>query len=211
MDQPIVLEAQFRELLGKKTRRLRRQGVIPVHLYGRGVDSMSLQAEAATLQKAMAQAGPITPISVRVSGQEHMVVVRQVQRHPATGRLLHVDFLQVSVTEKMRTEVPIHLVGTAPAIRLQSGVLSQAIHTVLVEALPLEMPRELEADVSGLDDFEKVVRVGDIRVGPGITVLTDPEAVVARVGRPRVVEEAVAEAKPAEAAPVAEAEAEEKK
>lgn len=186
------LDTLPREVLGKKVKLLRHQGLTPIHLYGKGADSLALQADTLALRRVLSQAGQTSPVNVRVDGTDHFAFVREIQRHPVTGHLLHVDFLQVPLTERMRSVVPIHLAGEAPAVRMQGGSLLQTLHQLEVESLPAEVPSSVVVDISSLDDFEKAIRVADIDLGPNVTVRTDPDTVVARV-QPARAEEKVEE------------------
>ena len=205
--QPLSLQLEPRTVVGKKVRHLRRQGIIPVHLYGKGTDSVNLQGDATEVLRIVVQAGGNIPVSVSVAGHStpSLAFIREIQRNPLTETLLHVDFYQVPMTEVTQAEVPIYLVGEAPAVRMQGGVLLQALHTIQMEALPLDMPQYVELDLSGLDDFEKALHISDVTVGENMTVLNDPDEMIARVNAPRVVVEeeelaAVEEAEAGEAA-----------
>ena len=182
-----TLSLSQRTVTGKKVKQLRRQGILPVHMYGSGIDSQSLQAEAGDLRRLLPQVGTNIPVSVKVAGadDENICFVREVQRHPVTEDLLHIDFIRVDVTQTISAEVPITLIGSAPATQ-RGGTLLQPLTTLLVEALPMNIPASVEADVSGLDDFEKSIVVSDILVGDNVTVLTDSDEFVARVSPPRV-------------------------
>ena len=199
--QDLTLELEPRTVIGKQVRQLRRQGITPTHLYGMGMEPLNLQAESATVQRIVVQAGGNIPVSVTVKGHQkpYFAFIREVQRHPLTESILHVDFYQVTMTEVMQAEVPVYLVGEAPAVRMLSGVLFQALHSFRVECLPLDVPQYVELDIAQLDDFEKSLRISDIRVGDKVTILNDPQEVVARVSAPRVAVED-------EAIPVAEGE-----
>ena len=205
--ESLALKTEHRSVTGKKVRALRREGVTPAHLYGNGIPSMNLQADTAQLQRVVIQAGMNAPVSVSVKGTSgtHFAFIREVQRHPTTEAILHVDFYQVPMAEVMRAQVPVYLTGEAPAVRTQGGVLLQALHSVEVECLPLDLPQYVEVEVSGLVEFDQAIYVSSITLGDSITLITDPNELIARVNPPRV---AVAE----EAAAVAEvtgAEAEE--
>ena len=182
-----TLSLSQRTVTGKKVKQLRRQGILPVHMYGRGIDSMSLQGIAGDLRRLLPQIGTNIPVSIRVEGNEgeNVCFVRDVQRHPVTEDLLHIDFIRVDVTQTISAEVPITLTGTAPATQ-QGGTLLQPLTSLLVEALPMDIPASIEADVSGLDDFEKSIVVSDIDIAANVTVLTDLDEFVARVIPPRV-------------------------
>ncbi len=181
------LSLSRRTVTGKKVKRLRKQGILPVHMYGSGIDSQSLQAEAGELRRILPRVGTNIPVSVAVDGSddENICFVREVQRHPVTEDLLHVDFIRVDITQTISAEVPITLIGNAPATQ-QGGTLLQPLTSLLVEALPMNIPASVEADVSGLDDFEKSIVVSDIVVADNVTVLTDSDEFVARVTPPRV-------------------------
>ena len=182
-----ILSLSQRTVTGKKVKQLRRQGILPVHMYGRGIVSMSLQGVAGDLRRLLPQIGTNIPVSVRVEGNEgeNVCFVRDVQRHPVTEDLLHIDFIRVDVTQTISAEVPIALIGSAPATQ-QGGTLLQPLTSLLVEALPMNIPATVEADVSGLDDFEKSIVVRDIPIADNVTVLTDRDEFVARVIPPRV-------------------------
>jgi len=190
-----TMEANLRSVTGRKVRALRRNGTTPMHLYGKGTSSLNLQADTALLKRLVAQAGGNTPVMVSVNGVSgvHLSFIREVQRHPITNEILHVDFYQVPTTEVMRAEVPVYLTGEAPAIRKLSGVLLQALHSIEVECLPLDVPQAIEVDVSDLDDFEKAIHVSDISFGSSIAIVTSPDELVARVNQPRVTAEAAGE------------------
>ena len=181
------LSLSQRTVTGKKVKQLRKQGILPVHMYGSGIESQSLQAEAGELRRVLPRVGANIPVSVSVDGSddENICFVREVQRHPVTEDLLHVDFLRVDITQTISAEVPIALIGHAPATQ-QGGTLLQPLTSLLVEALPMNIPASVEADVSGLDDFEKSIIVSDITVADNVTVLTESDEFVARVTPPRV-------------------------
>ena len=181
------LSLSRRTVTGKKVKRLRKQGILPVHMYGSGIDSQALQAELGELRRVLPRVGTNIPVSVAVDGSddENICFVREVQRHPVTEDLLHVDFIRVDITQTISAEVPITLIGSAPATQ-QGGTLLQPLTSLLVEALPMNIPASVEADVSGLDDFEKSIVVSDITVADDVIVLTDSDEFVARVTPPRV-------------------------
>ncbi|MDP3062762.1 MAG: 50S ribosomal protein L25 [Chloroflexota bacterium] len=197
---PIVLKP--REALRKKVRRLRSAGVTPVHLYGASISPMTLQATTKELVKTLTLAGKNTLLTVTVEGQqdEHPAFVREIQWDPVRGELLHVDFLRVDLTEKMRADVPLELTGEAPAIREFRGTLAQYLHSIEVEALPLDIPHSLTLDVSVLINLEVELRVRDIAVPQNVTIVTDADELVARVeiAKVEVTEAPVAEAEAAE-------------
>jgi large subunit ribosomal protein L25 len=206
----LKIEASQREILGKKTRFLRREGVTPTHLFGHGLKSMPLQCDTAELQRIIARAGMTRLIDLEVEGdkQPRSVFIREIQREPVGGGLLHVDFYQVKRTEKIRADVPIVLVGEAPAMKEKGRTLTHSLTSLSVESLPDKLPPQIEIDLSQLEEVEQAVFVRDINLSPEVTVITDPDQMVVRVSEARVVEEVVEEEVPAEELAAEEAEAE---
>jgi large subunit ribosomal protein L25 len=202
----IELTVHKRDLRGKKVRFLRRKGVTPVSLYGHGIESSALQIETPALKKALAQAGKTSLVHLKIDSAKrpHMTIVRGIQRDPVKGELLHVDFYQVRMDQKLKIEVPLVLMGKAPAVKEQGGILVQEMNSVEVECLPTNMCHSIELDISNLVDLDQALHVKDLKVGEGITIVTNPEKVVAKIARLRVEVEAVE----AVAAPEAEAEVE---
>jgi large subunit ribosomal protein L25 len=191
----LKIEASQREILGKKTRFLRREGVTPTHLFGHGLKSMPLQCDTAELQRIIARAGMTRLIDLEVEGdrQPRSVFIREIQREPLSGGLLHVDFYQVKRTEKIRADVPIVLVGEAPAMKERGRTLTHSLTSLSVESLPDKLPPQIEIDLSPLEEVEQAVFVRDITLSPEVTVFTDPDQMVVRVSEARVVEEEVVE------------------
>ena len=182
------LKLQPRAVIGKKVKALRRQGIVPVHMYGKGTEPLALQVENQVLQRVLTIAGTNIPLSVEVDGEEgdSLCFVREVQRHPVTEGLLHVDFMSVDVTETVQAEVPIVISGNAPAVLEMGGTLLQPLQSLLVESLPMNIPPSFELDVSQLDDFEKGIFVRDVAAAADVTMVTDPDELIARVSAPRI-------------------------
>ncbi len=180
-----TLKLSNRTVLGKRVRQLRKNGILPVHVYGTNEAPQSLQGDIRVLNRLIPQIGTNIPVSVEVEGSDSICFVREVQRHPVTEDLLHVDFIRVDVSQVTQAEVPVLLVGEAPATR-QGGTLLLQLQTILVEALPMNIPASIEVDVESLDDFEKAIYVRDVAVGNDVTVISDVEDMIARVSPPRV-------------------------
>ncbi len=211
--EQIELQATNREILGRKVRFLRRQGILPVHLFGHDVESLALQCDTAQFQRVLAQAGKTRLISLKLdkARRPRNVVVREIQRDPRTGELLHVDFYQVRMAEKMKVEVPIVLVGEAPALKSKENMLLHELNSLTIECLPDQIPANIEVDMSSLAEAEQAIRVKDVVLDKEVTILNDPEHLIVKISlRPRVEEvvEEVAEAP--EAVPLTEEESEEK-
>ena len=189
----ISLELSPREVLGKKVKRLRQQGVIPVHLYGPGVDPQPLQCETTKLVDVLVRAGGNTAVTVTVQGgqETHLAFAREIQWDPRRDDILHVDFLAVDASRPVSAQVPITLIGESPGARTAGGTVMQQLRDLNVEALPLEVPRELELDLTMLTEPDGVLRAADIGIPGNVTLLTDPEDVVVRIEVLRAVEEGV--------------------
>lgn len=183
------LKVAPRAVLGKNVRKLRRSGFIPANIFGHGIDSAAVQAETMNLLHLLKGMSRNEIINLTVDGEAkpRTVVVRDISRDPVTGNLLHIDFYQISMTEKMRGEVPVVLTGTSRAVTDLQGVLLQMIERVAVEALPGDIPSQFEVDVSRLEELESSVHVRDLAVDTTkVTIQTDPDVVVARVAAPRL-------------------------
>ena len=184
----ITLELAPRELLGKKVKQLRRAGIIPVHLYGPGIESRPLQCEAPRLIQVLAQAGGNTPITVTVRGEKEnqLAFAREIQWDPRRDDVLHVDLLVAEVTRLVSAQVPIILTGESAGARIVGGTVMHQLRLLDVEALPLEMPAQAEVDLTALTEPDSVIRVSDIHLPSNVTVLSDPEELVVRIELPRV-------------------------
>jgi large subunit ribosomal protein L25 len=183
----IELRASPRTILGKKVSQLRRQGLIPANIYGHNVPSFAIQVPLDDLRHVLRDAGRNDIVYLEVDGGEpRPTFIRDVQRNPVSDAILHVDFLQISLKEKVRLEVPIHLMGVPGAVERLGGILVHGVDHVTVEALPTEVPSYIEVDVSGLEEFDQALHVSDLRPPPGVTILTEPELVVAKVAPPAV-------------------------
>ena len=189
--EQIELHAAKRDVLGKKVRFLRRQGITPVHVFGHGIESLALQCDTDSLQRILARSGQTRVINLKIDDENspRTVMAREVQQDILKGSLLHVDFYQVKMTEAIEVDVPIVLVGEAPALKDKENMLAQELNTLSIECLPANIPDSIEVDVSSLTEPDEVIRVRDIVPGEGITILNDPEVMLARIAVQREVEE----------------------
>jgi large subunit ribosomal protein L25 len=184
------LQVAPRTVLGKKVAQLRRTGVTPANVFGHKLESQAVQADTAELTHLLRGITRNAIINLNVAGESapRTVVVREVSRDAVTGQLLHLDFFQVSMTEKMRTDVPVVLVGVSDAVTTFGGVLLQTLERISVEALPADIPTQFEVDVSRITQLDESLHVKDMAIDASrVTIHTDPDVVVARVASPRVV------------------------
>jgi len=199
-----------RDILGKKVRFLRREGLTPVNLYGPNIESLPLQVETSLLKRLIAKAGVNALINLKVDSarKPRMVMIRDIKRDPLTQELLHVDFFQVEMTHKVKAEVPLLFIGEAPAAKSSRVMLIENLTTLHLEALPADLPRNIEVDLSVLEEIGQAIHVRDIQVDEGIEVLTEAGHVVVKVMEARVEVEEVVEEVEAEAEVEAEGTAE---
>ncbi len=198
-----VLKASPRTVVGKQVRALRRQGLVPAVLYGAGTEPRPLQMALRETTRALAHTSGATLFDLTVDGETHKVLVRETQRHTIRGELQHIDFLKVAMDQVIRTEVPIELVGEAPAVRTLGGILVTGVSEIEVEALPADLPDRIKVDLEVLAKIDDSLTVGDLFLGKGVKVLTPPDEQIAHVifQAAEVVEEEVKEAVVAEAEP----------
>ena len=199
--EQLELEVFKREITGKKVKFLRREGITPANLYGHGIDSTSLQADTKHLEQMLTQAGKTSLVSLKIEDSKTpvKVLVREVQKNPLTDELLHVDFYQVKMTEKITADVPILFVGEAPALKNKYTSLLRLIDSLPIEALPDALPHNFEVDLSSLEETNQAIYVKDIHFSEGVTFLGNPEQMVVKIAETRRAVEAEVAAEVAEA------------
>lgn len=185
------LPVEPREVTGKKVAFLRRNGVLPANIYGRGLASVSVQVSIDAMNKTLHAGTANEVIDVKIAGESEVrpVVIHKIQRHPLTGNPLHADLFQVSLREKIRADVPLVVVGRSEAIETFSGVLVHSLETLHIEALPLDIPAHIEVDITAITELEMSVHVRDLPIPGNVTVLNDGDLVVVKVAAPRVADE----------------------
>ncbi len=205
--EKIKLKAKKRDILGKQVAVLKRQGLIPVVLYGKGKDNISLTVERKDFERAYKLSGGSTLVLLEIEGDKAKnVLVKDVQRDPVQDKVIHADFYQVKMSEKITATVPLNFIGDAKAVIDLSGSLITNKSELEVECLPADLPHELEVDISVLEDFDSVIHVEDIKVPEGVEVKDDIEEAVAFVEPPRSEEELAELEEPVEEGEMPEAE-----
>lgn len=200
------LQADVRDIVGRKVKQLRAVGRIPATVYGKNVKSASVSVAQDAFDTIYKEAGETGLVELTVAGDIRPVLIHTLQRDPVHGQLLHVEFHQVDLKEKVHAKVPLEVVGNAPAVVGKAGVLLTLLDEVEVDALPTDLPDKLLVDVSKLAQVDQEVKVSDLTIPKGVTVLTALDQSVIRVGA-LISKEAEAEAA-AEAAAAAAAAAE---
>ena len=177
----IQLRAEVRTIIGKKVKRLRQQDLVPGIVYGGGLEEgVPIQVPRRELVKTLQAAGATNIIQLQVDGRDQPLatVVREVQRDAISHAILHVDFQAVRMDEPIRVDVPIHVVGQAPAVARGEGIVTQLIESLDLEALPSELPHEIVVDVSSLEHIGDLITVAELPIPPGVKVFTDPDVAV---------------------------------
>lgn len=181
--EEIIIEAKKRAAIGKRVKVLRRQGKLPAIIYGGRIDPMPIEIDGRKAAKVLAQTSASKLITIRVDQEDHKVLVRDIQYDVIYRNPIHVDFIQVEMDTAIRTFVPLDLVGEAPAVKNLNGVLTHGLMEIEVEALPMDLPDHIKVDLEVLKEIDSVITVGDIYLGKGVKVLTDPEEVIVQIVR----------------------------
>jgi len=175
------LTVQKRNKFGKAARELRKEGLIPAELYGKGIKNEHLAVPVKDFRKVFKEAGESTMINVLIDGEKRPAIIADVATDPVTDELLNIDFYQVRLDEKIRVKIPVDFIGEAPAVKEKAGVLVKAMQELEVEALPSNIPHSVQVDLSRLADIGNSIAVKDLAVGGDIKVLADANAVLVTV------------------------------
>lgn len=176
--EKIVLNAKPRQVTGKKVKALRRQGLLPAVIYGKHFDPMPIVLDAHEASKVLAHLSTSSLVTLQIDGKEYPALVREKQRDFIKNRLLHVDFLAVSMTEKIRTTVAVELVGTAPAVKDYNAVLVTGLDEIEIECLPSDLPDRIVVDLSVLKEIGDGIYVRDLPLSDRVRVLDDPDELI---------------------------------
>ena len=202
------LAAEPRDIVGKKVATLRRDGRLPAVVFGRGLESTSVTINTHDFEQLRRHSGPNALVDLSIDGKKAQpVLIHGVQVHPVTRRPLHVDLFLVRMTEELTVDVPLVPTGTSRAVVDDGGTLLHSLETVKVKALPDHLPQSIEYSIESLVDFDASVHVRDLEIPGDVTLLTDPDEVVAKVQAPRVEVEEVPVAEEGEEGEAAEGEA----
>ncbi len=194
-----TLSATIRSLLGKKVKKLRKEGILPANVYGKDLPSTALQVNLKEFTDIYKEVGETGLVDLDVDGKKRPVLIKNVQFEFRNHTPLHADFYQVNLKEKVRTMVPIELVGEAKAVAENIGTLIHPISEVEVEALPTDLPEKIEVNIENLANIDDHILVSDLRVPNGVTILTDPGQVIAKISE--IVVEETPQPEAEEAAP----------
>ena len=194
--EEVLINAEKRNVVGKQVKALRRQGILPGVIYGRHIEAFPIQMDAHDASLILDKLTASSLITIDVDGEKFNVPMRDRQRAVIFGDLLHVDFLVVSLTEKLRATVELKLVGEAPVADNPEVVVTQVLNDIEIEAFPQDLPEVIEVDISTLETVDDEITVADLDLGEDIAILTDPNETIVSVGY--VAQEEVAEEEEAE-------------
>lgn len=190
--EKVVLKAEKRDVIGKQVKAMRRAGKLPAVIYGRHTEPINVSLDAHTAALVLGKLTSSSLVTIEVDGTEYPALVREKQRDFIKNRLLHVDFLAVSLTERLRATVSLNFVGVSTAVKDYNAVLVHNLESLEVECLPTDLPERIEVDITPLERPGDGLRVKDIVVSDKLRLLDDPETMVVVATFAKVEEEAAA-------------------
>ena len=186
--EKFILEAKKRDIIGKKVKALRREGLLPAVMYGSDVESMPIILDTNEVRQTLKMTGANTLITLKIGKKEYLTLVREVQREVIIRDLLHIDFQAVSLEESITTSVPIVVEGEAPAVKELNALLVSSLDELQIEALAKDLPDIISVDVSELFEIGDNIRVKDLIIPGDVKILDDPEETVIVVATPTLME-----------------------
>ena len=197
MAEKIELAVSRREAMGKAAKHLRKAGIIPANIFGHHEPSLAIQFDADAFEHLRRSRGARGIISLHIAGdsQPHTALIRHVERDAISGKILHVDFFRISMSERITVKAPLHLTGEAPAVKLENGVLLHLLDTLEIECRASDIPESLSVDVSSMTAIDDILYAKDVPLPENLTLITAPDEPVAKVAATRAeVAEATTEA-----------------
>jgi len=190
------LNAEKRNILGRKSGSLRKQGITPGIVYGHEFEPIPVQLNSLELEKSYRDAGESTIVGLKIDGTEYPVLIHDVSIDPISEKIAHVDFYKVKMTEKLEASIKLVFVGESDAVKNFGAILVKNLNEIEVEALPADLPHEIEIDLSKLKNIGEDILVKDLKLSDKVEVLTNPDEVIATVQEPRKEEVVEAEVAP---------------
>jgi large subunit ribosomal protein L25 len=183
--EALKLEAKKRDIVGKQVKQLREEGMIPAVVYGHGVEAKNVAVDFRAFEKTLRQAGESSLVDLAINGDEAVkVLIQDVQYDPLRSTVIHADFRQVNMKEKLEANVILKLVGEAPAVKTLGAILVRNIGTIGVRCLPQYLVHEIEVDLSVLKNFDDSIKVGDITPPEGMEFMNGPEELIVLAQQP---------------------------
>jgi large subunit ribosomal protein L25 len=188
--EKVKLISELREEKGKKVNKRRKQGMIPAVVYGNKIESRSLWINALDFERLLKKSGESVIIDLSIGNNDvRSVLINELQQDPRSGNYTHIDFYQVKMDEKIKTEVELIFIGESPAVKESGGVLVKNLDKIEIECLPADLPSFIEVNIADIKTFEERVYIKDLKLPMGVKVENDPKTVVALVVPPRSEEE----------------------
>jgi len=188
MMEEVLLQVSKRDVVGKQVKTLRREGILPAIVYGRGISSIPISLNALKANQKLSAITSSSLVVLEIDGEKYTTLVREKQRDPVTGDVLHIDFYEVSMTEKLRTNVMLEFQGDSPAVKELMGVLVIVLESLEIECLPQDLPSRIVADLSTLEEIGDSLYVRDIILPPNIELISDIDGLVVVISAPAVEE-----------------------
>lgn len=186
----IKLAAKTREVFGRKTKKGKKEGMIPAVIYGHGIKTKSLWVSSLDFSRLLKKSGESAIIELDIDNKsKNNVLIYETQRDPINEKFIHVDFFHVRMDEEIEMEVELVYVGVAPAVKELSGILIKNMDEITVKCLPADLPSEIKVDISSLKTFDDHIYIKDLKIPPKVKIDVDGETVVALVAPPRSEEE----------------------
>jgi large subunit ribosomal protein L25 len=203
MAKEVELEVAPRTITGKATKRLRKAGIIPAHIFGHKEEPQTIQFSALEFSRLRRASTGASIIKLKLPDNvTQTAVLRYVQHNPKTGKVLHVDFLRVGMEEHIKFKLALHFVGEAPGVKIQGGVLLHLLEALEVESRASDMVDHVDVDISSLAEIDDILHAGDVKLPENYILLTDPAEPIVKVEATRA-EVAAETAEAATAAPAA--------
>ncbi len=185
----LTLSAKTRKDLGKKSKKLRKNGILPAVLYGPKIKAQSIEIDLSEFKKIFKEAGESSLISLQVDQKKYSVLIHTFDRDPLTSEIIHVDFYQPILTKEVEVAVPLVFEGEAPAVKDFGGTFIKEVSEITIKALPENLPHEIKVNISSLKTFDDEILVKDLNIPAGVKVLKDQNDIVAVVTPLEKVEE----------------------
>jgi large subunit ribosomal protein L25 len=176
--EEVVFQANRREVIGKKVKTLRREGILPAIVYGHNIEPISISLNMRDAVRTLDSISPSALVVLDIDGEKHHTLVRDKQRNPVRRTIMHVDFQAVSLTETVRADVSVNIVGAVPAVETYLEIVVPSLEQISIECLPTNLPAKLDVDISGLEEIGDSILVGDLTAPDGVEIMNDPEDVV---------------------------------
>jgi large subunit ribosomal protein L25 len=178
----LPLEATVRTITGHRVKDLRKEGLLPATIYGKTITPLTIQVNQEKFVDTFKQSGETGLISLTVDNEAHPVLVKNVEIDPVTSVPMHIEFQQVNLKEKIHANIPVVIIGESQAVKEKTGTLLQLLNEVEVEALPTDLPEKIDADITVLANVNDHMLVKQLSIPENVTLVTDPEIMVVKIG-----------------------------